>query len=616
MGTPATEGDAVIDLDLAVRAAESALSVAGSLWAADRGIPWVRAAVASASQGRGVKEVLHLHETAPVAARRLVESAQSTTDPVRWGIQPFRLIEGYVDGRVVQAERDRSMIVWGPSGEGKSYLLACNTLPWLLHGGTVVCGSEAPDVLDACIAAANASTGAVYGWDPTGSTRAKPRPVKPLPWRLMRSCEDEAKAMDRGRNLMAKAGEGTEAASHFRNSSSLIMGCLLHAGALARVPWATVHGWAFNFETAKGENAEPGGGERALAILRHHRASKEVQDTLYGYIKMEARSLSPIVGCMKGALAWSANPVLRAAADGAPGDDLSDILSFPGNLIAFICPAGKGMHDAGALVTAFLGDVALTLRELASAQENDRVPVPILRAFDEVTHYPVPDLSVYFTTDRKRGVTTIACCQDYAQMEEAWSPTVAQQFKSSQVRMILRGTGHEGLLDWASTMSGPKMVDRATTSVSWDRNHEQMETERTQKRSWTGVTEEDGERLRVRHGRRWRKIGRQEATQQVEVPRLRPDEISNMEKWCAWVKDGGDQAGLVRLPSLDAKPYSLWRSMSVPQVRAEDTSVAVDEPVEVPDEDEDDVEELPAAAGGNILPMPVREPRVAAGGGS
>jgi TraM recognition site of TraD and TraG len=606
----------VIDIplfaDLAGRGALAAGSVASSLWMADRGAPWMRASVAAATRGRGARELLHLHQTVPVAARRLRQSACASTDPAWWGIRPHQVIEGYVDGHVVQAGRDRSMIVWGPSGEGKSCLLTANVQAWLLARGTVVCGSEAPDVLDACLGVAS-TTGTVYGWDPTSSMRARPRKgVTPLPWRLMRGCTDEARALDRGRNLMAKAGQGTTDAAYFCSSAGLIMGCLLHAGELEGASWETVYGWAVDFistrDAAHPENDHVGGGEIALGILRE-RARQTMQKILAGFVHKDKRNLSPIIGSLTAALDWSANPLIRAAADGGRGgeDDLRDALSRPGNLIAFVCPAGQGLSDAGALVTAFLGDVALTLRELAAEAANDRVPVPVLRALDEVTHYPVPDLPVYYATDRKRGISTIACAQDYEQMAAAWSPAVAQQFKTiGQVRMILRGCGHEGLLQWASSQTGHHHTPLVARNTTWQR-HVKATGSAKEAKDRTKQDGEKGEKVdadaSITYGRRWHKTGRTETTTPTREPRMTEADISNMDRWCAWVKDGGEPAGTVSLPQhWQMKPYSLWTAMEAPAGAVEPEQAWDDGGVlELPGEE--DLDEAPAAAA-DVLEFP------------
>jgi TraM recognition site of TraD and TraG len=591
-------------LPLAERVLLGAASTAGTLWGADTALPRLTATTAAARRGQGVlDELLHLHQTATGTARRLVEA--DDLDPSHHGLRPFRVIHGIdpVSGRWIQGRRGKSTAIIGPSGEGKTCWLASNVEAWVLAGGVAICGSEAPDVLDAvrkpCL-----HRGDVYLFDPLGTTAPQPRAgVIPVWWSPVPGADDQGVAVDRMSALCANAGEDAKNGSFFRDSAALLGACLLYAAALDGRPWSTVWDWICDYVSFPKVN-HVGGAEQAMEIITSERGEDDpMAKTLFGYMPWvgggDMETTENVLKTLRAALKWSAKPQLRAAVDAGSAQplDMRRFLSTPSSSLHIVCPAGSGSDDVGPLVVGFLQALRAASRELAQ-EGSGRNPVPVLAAFDEVANYPMPELPQIVAVERKKDWTVVAVFQYLGQATEGWGAGFSAGLRQNCTTILLPGCTEDDLTQWASRMSGMRLVDRPMTSTSWDRNRELVEKD-----------EEGGERTHTRQGWRWRRMARTESTQQAEVPRMTPQEVCDLDEGTAWVKDGRHAARVLRnLLHWKVRPFSRWTDLEEPAWVHRAAVTAAPVPVPTPQPDPEPVEDpeplIPAASSdGKIVPI-------------
>lgn len=605
----------MIDITVAETVGAGIASLVACIAAVDKGIPRLTATAAAASQGRGLGELLHLHETVPHAVRRL---AGDTLDPVgRHGLRPFRVILGIdpISGQAVQGRRGISAVFFGPPGSGKTCMLAANVQAWVLSGGVVICGSEAPDVLDA-VRAPCLHRGDVYAFDPLGALTQRPRAgVIPVWWSPVPGADDPGVALDRMMALTVNAGKGVENGGHFRDSAALLGACLLYAAALENLPWSTVYGWVSDFASRPKSDHVGGAAKAAEIIIRHRGRDDRLLKTLIGYMpwldgpNADTRHVENILGTLRPCLKWSIKPDLCAAVDAASAQpfDMHKFLNTPHASLHIICPASDGSADAGPLVIGFISALRKASRELAEAAEGTgRNPRPVLAALDEVANYPMPELPRILAVERKKDWTVIAVFQTLAQVARGWDAEFAEEVKTiGGATVILPGSSEPALTSWASGLSGTKLVDRATTGDAWARRMTfDVDAHADKDGRGEGTAKVHGS---VFPWRRWQKAARTTQTAQTEVPRYTPQEICDLDEGTAWVKDGHRSARILGQPlHHSVQPFKAWSAVEEPAWVNECGRTYAPAPLPPPVVHQEPEEEpvAPAAAvGGTIVPI-------------
>lgn len=600
----------MIDITVAETVGAGIASLVTCIAAVDKGIPRLTATAAAASQGRGLGELLHLHETVPHAVRRL---AGDTLDPVgRHGLRPYRVILGIdpITGQAVQGRRGISTVFFGPPGSGKTCMLAANVQAWVLGGGVVICGSEAPDVLDA-VRAPCLHRGDVYTFDPLGALAKRPRAgVIPVWWSPVPGADDPGVALDRMMALTVNAGKGVEGGGgHFRDAGAMLGSCLLYAAALENLPWSTVYRWTMDF-MSRPKSDHVGGAAKAAEIIVQHRGPDDpMLKALIGFMpwldgpNADTRHVENILGTLRPCLKWSIKPDLCAAVDAASAQpfDMHRFLSTPHASLHIICPAGEGSADAGPLVIGFIAALRKASRELAEASDgNGHNPVPVLAALDEVANYPMPELPSILAVERKKDWTVIAVFQTLAQARRGWDEHFADELLTiGGTKVLLPGCSEIALTVWAGSMSGHKMVDRDTTTDGWERRkHVDVDVQAD-----TGAA-----KVRGRIFRRWQRSNKGTQTAQTEVPRYTATDICNLDEGTAWVKDGNEPARILGQPlHHSVQPFKAWSAIEEPAGIVEHQRVfaamqAQPQP-EVYQEPEEKPVEPAAAVGGTIVPI-------------
>jgi hypothetical protein len=323
--------------------------------------------------------------------------------------------------------------------------------------------------------------------------------------------------------------------------------------------------------------------------------------------------LENVLGTLRPCLKWSIKPDLCAAVDAASAQpfDMHRFLSTPHASLHIICPAGEGSADAGPLVIGFIAALRKASRELGLSMgiPNGANPIPVLAPLDEVANYPMPELPNLLAVGRKYNWTMIAVFQTLAQARRGWDEHFADELLTiGGATVILPGSSEPALTSWASGLSGTKIVDRATTSDSWQRRM-RVDVDAHADSEERGDNAHGQARI---HGsvfpwRRWQKAGRSSQTTQTEVPRHTPQEICDLTDNTAWVKDGNRRARMLGLPlHHSVQPFKTWYETEEPAWVNECVRMYAPAPLPPPVVHQEPEEEpvAPAAAvGGTIVPI-------------
>jgi type IV secretion system protein VirD4 len=392
------------------------------------------------------------HLRGPIGLRPLLPWLRRTRGAAAWGIPPFRILLGYKGRAWVSAPRQVGTLVIGPPRSGKtSGVIIPNVLTW---DGPVVITSTRRDVLDACHGA-RSQRGTVWCFDPVGVVAASvPSTVRRLDWSPLRGATQFDTALARSRALLAGSMEGTEARDHWRARGTQLLGALLHAAALARLPMSTVVEWvqSARLDAARHVLTE-GNAVHALAIVQ-------------GIASTPDRERGSIWSAVAGCLAPFDDSTVIASADRAHTCpfEATDFLRQPHSL--FIVAPNDGSTPLAPLVVGLVEEV----RDAALRESNrtGTLDLPLLLALDEVaTICPLPSLPQVMAEGGGRNIPVLAVLQDLSQAAERWSREVADSLMTlAGAKLILPGVGDADLLKRIETLVGNAWVEQVSRSVT------------------------------------------------------------------------------------------------------------------------------------------------------
>jgi type IV secretory pathway TraG/TraD family ATPase VirD4 len=377
-------------------------------------------------------------------------------DAAAWGIPPFRILLGYKGRAWVTAPPQVGTLVIGPPRSGKtSGVIIPNVLTW---AGPVVITSTRRDVLDACHAP-RSERGAVWCFDPVGIVATSvPTTVRRLDWSPLRGSAVFDTALARSRALLAGSMEGTEGRDHWRTRGTQLLGALLHAAAIARVPMSTVVEWV--------QGARLDAAQHVLTESIAVHALAVVQ----GIAQTPDRERGSIWSTVAGCLAPFDDSTVLASADRADACTFaaSDFLRQPDAL--FIVAPSDGSTPLAPLVVGLVEEV----REAALRESNrtGTLDLPLLLALDEVaTICPLPTLPQIMAEGGGRNIPVLAALQDLSQAADRWSREVADSLLTlAGAKLILPGLGDAETLKSIETLVGNHwitQVSRSTMNSGW-----------------------------------------------------------------------------------------------------------------------------------------------------
>ncbi|MBN3928595.1 type VI secretion protein [Streptomyces verrucosisporus] len=267
-------------------------------------------------------------------------------------------------------------------------------------------------------AGARAKLGPVHVYDPGQLTDA---PVR-LRWSPHHGCDDRRTAAGRAAALLAPVRSPARADAAVHDAAETLLGCWLHAAAVAGEPFRQVHRWA---------NAPEGSSSEAVRILRTHPkaasgAAGELEATLIAH--PERRDAA--VRTVRSALSCLSQLHIRNACT-APRTDSAALESFAAEW-GTLYVVGETVEDPRRapgtmpLLTALTASVVEHGRRMAAGSSAGRLDPPLsLILHNAAAVAPVPQLPDLLVNGEPTGMPTLALLRSEAQAH-AWWPQLGE----------------------------------------------------------------------------------------------------------------------------------------------------------------------------------------------
>ncbi|MGY1456957.1 type VI secretion protein [Streptomyces sp. SS8] len=267
-------------------------------------------------------------------------------------------------------------------------------------------------------AGARAKLGPVHVYDPGQLTDA---PVR-LRWSPHHGCDDRRTAAARAAALLAPVRSPAQADAAAHDAAETLLGCWLHAAAVAGEPFRQVHRWA---------NATTGSSSEAVRILRTHPkaasgAAGELEATLIAH--PERRDAA--VRTVQSALSCLSQLHVRNACT-APRTDSAALESFAAEW-GTLYVVGETVEDPRRapgtmpLLTALTASVVEHGRRMAAGSSAGRLDPPLsLILHNAAAVAPIPQLPDLLVNGEPTGMPTLALLRSQAQAH-AWWPRLGE----------------------------------------------------------------------------------------------------------------------------------------------------------------------------------------------
>ncbi|GAA2428324.1 type VI secretion protein [Streptomyces macrosporus] len=260
---------------------------------------------------------------------------------------------------------------------------------------------------------ARAKLGPVHLYDPSQRTDA---PVR-LRWAPHHGCEDRRTAATRAAALLAPVRSPARADAATHGAAETLLGCWLHAAAVAGEPFRQVHRWATATAGSPGE---------AVHILRTHPkaasgAAGELEATLIAHPERRDAATQLV----RDALASLSQLHVRNACTASRADSavVESFVAEGGTLYV----VGEAIEDprraAGTmpLLTALTSSVVEHGRRMAAGSSAGRLDPPLTLILDNVAAVaPIPQLPDLLTAGEAMGMPTLALLRSEEQARSWW----------------------------------------------------------------------------------------------------------------------------------------------------------------------------------------------------
>jgi type IV secretion system protein VirD4 len=348
---------------------------------------------------------------------------------------PGRLVLGRAGGRLVAAERGHSVLVVGPTQSQKTTGLA---VPALLEWkGPVLAASVKADLAAATVAHRR-HLGAVWLFDPTGSTG-----MVAAPWSPLSATATWAGARRVAHSLAQAArpapGSLTDADFWYSAAEKLLAPLLLAAACSGR-SMADVVRWVDEQQQRQVTDALAAAGTPcAASALQAARATWGRDDR------------------QRSAIYTTAETVLDAFADpfppsGPPSIDLARLLE--GSNTLYLCAPPHEQRRLRPLFSALATEVLDTAFGQAAARGRSLDP-PLLVVLDEAANVaPVAELDTLASTAAGHGIQLVTVWQDLAQLNARYGARAGSVVNNHRVKVFLSGIADPATLEHASLLIG------------------------------------------------------------------------------------------------------------------------------------------------------------------
>ncbi|HZG02208.1 MAG TPA: type IV secretory system conjugative DNA transfer family protein [Streptomyces sp.] len=264
---------------------------------------------------------------------------------------------------------------------------------------------------------ARAKLGPVHLYDPDQRTDA---PVR-LRWAPHQGCEDRRTAAARAAALLApvRSPARVDAATH--GAAETLLGCWLHAAAIAGEPFRQVHRWA---TSAAGSPTE------AVHILRTHpRAASGAAGELEATLVAHPERRDAATHLVRDALSALSQLHVRNACTASRADSAAlESFAAEGGTLYVVGEANEDPRRVPGtmpLLTALTASVVEHGRRMAAGSSAGRLDPPLTLILDNVAAVaPIPQLPDLLAAGESMGMPTLALLRSEAQAR-AWWPQLA-----------------------------------------------------------------------------------------------------------------------------------------------------------------------------------------------
>ncbi|HEX5565351.1 MAG TPA: type VI secretion protein [Streptomyces sp.] len=250
-------------------------------------------------------------------------------------------------------------------------------------------------------------------YDPAQLTDA---PIR-LRWAPHHGCEDRRTAAVRATALLAPVRSPARAEAATHSAAETLLGCWLHAAAVAREPFRQVHRWAM---------ARGGSPAEAVRILRTHpKAASGAAGELEATLTAHPERRDAATHLIRSALASLSQLHVRNTCT-APHTDSTALESFAseGGTLYVV---GESIEDPRRapgtmpLLTALISSVVEHGRRMAAGSSAGRLDPPLTLVLDNIASVaPVPQLPELLTAGEVLGMPTLALLRSEEQAQVWW----------------------------------------------------------------------------------------------------------------------------------------------------------------------------------------------------
>jgi type IV secretion system protein VirD4 len=351
-----------------------------------------------------------------------------------------RLVLGSAHGRMLATEQHHSVVVFGPTGSGKTTSVVIPAL--LNHAGPAVALSVKSDLVLATHRVRR-TVGDIHVYDPLGLTG-----FECAAWTPLRACKSWEEAQRMAEALTSAVGDTGLAESRFWDAmAAKMLEPLLHAAALEDLTMRDVVRWVDRREKNIVTN-----------ILESHDA-KDALQSFQASQKRDDRTLSSVYA--------STEVMLRAYATPSMSDHKPSESIDPAQLIA-----GKGTlyvvaptEDQARLRPVFAALVKDIYRSAVLTSERKGKPLDpsLLLVLDEAANIaPIHDLAQIAATCRAYAIQLVTIFQDHAQVTARYKHQAGTVINNHTAKLLLAGTSDQELLQMMTRLLGDETTEQQT----------------------------------------------------------------------------------------------------------------------------------------------------------
>ena len=351
---------------------------------------------------------------------------------------PGRLVLGYGHRRLLAAERNQSVIVFGPSQSRKTSGFAVPAI--LGWDGPVVATSVKADLVGDTLAARR-HLGTVSCFDPTGATG-----LPPAGWSPLASCSTWPGARRAAASLTeggrAAAGSMADADFWYATATKMLAPLLL-AAATGGLRMADVVRWVDTRE------------ESEVLDLLHDAGVPSAVDAALAVFGREERQRSSTATTVETILEPFADlEVESPTGAAAPGASVDPATLVGGSNTLFLCAPAHDQKRLSPLFTAVLRQVLEHVYDTVTRTGRPLDP-PLLVVLDEAANIaPLGDLDALASTAAGHGIQLVSVWHDLAQLDARYGPRAPTVVNNHRAKVFLAGIADPSTLDHASRLIG------------------------------------------------------------------------------------------------------------------------------------------------------------------